>query len=502
MQAIIALDIGSTGAKAALVSRDGRLPATGYAEYPTLHPAPNRVEQRPEEWWAAVCAALGELWKASPLPPSAVAAVALSGQMQDTILLGENGALGNAILYSDSRAGDEAALIDERKGGGELTRRTGNLQGGSSVLAKWLWLQRHEPKRLAAAHTLLLGAHDYIGWRLTGVAAADFTTASTTGLLDLSERMWLVDVLAELGLDGGLLPPLLSGSERLGAVRGEAAQATGLPEGLPVFHGAGDLGAMTVGVGAGLPGRAYCYLGTSGWIAAGLDRATPNPEAGLFTLRHPQPERLIQVAPMLTAGGNLDWLRGALGRGQAVGYAEMEALAASAPAGSRGVLYLPYLAGERSPFTDPHARACFVGMGSDTGAGELARAVLEGTALAYRSLCGVLGLGAGEPLLLAGGGGKSPVWCQILADVLNRPVHLLAEPGNAGALGAAILAGVGLGWYDSLYPDDAFFPVATRYEPETGNAALYDELYPLFERLYPQLRESFAALARLRAGVV
>lgn len=498
MEAIIALDIGSTGAKAGLVSREGRLLATGYAGYPTRTPASQQVEQSPEDWWAAVCVALGQLWGAAALPTVEIAGVALIGQMQDTILLGPGGALGNAILYSDSRAGAEAGEIERRMGAAWLTERTGNLQGGSSVLAKWLWLQRNEPARLAAADTLLLGAHDYIGWRLCGVAASDFTTASTTGLLDLAANDWLWDVIDGLGLGHEKLPALLPASAVMGSLHPGAAQATGIPAGTPVFHGSGDLGATTVGVGAGLPGRAYCYLGTSGWIAASFDRATPNPEAGLFTLRHPQPKRLIQVAPMLTAGGNLEWVRGVLGQGTPLAYAEMERLAGGTSPGSRGVLYLPYLAGERSPFTDPDARACFVGMGVDTTSGDLARSVLEGTALAYRSLCGVLGLGAGEPLLLAGGGGKSALWSQILADVLNRPIQILADPGSAAVVGAAILAGAGLGWYESLFPDESFFPIATGFEPNLAHSQRYDDLYEIFDALYPHLGDSFGALARLR----
>jgi xylulokinase len=215
----------------------------------------------------------------------------------------------------------------------------------------------------------------------------------------------------------------------------------------------GDLGATTVGVGAGVPGRLYGYLGTSGWLASTLIEAEPCPERGVFTLRHPDPAQMIQVAPMLTAGGNLEWLRStfhavlvsALGQGAVVppvNYDLLNQLAASAPAGSRGLLYLPYLAGERSPFSAPDARACFIGLSADSRISELARSVLEGTTLAYRALREALGVVQSGPLVLVGGGAKSPVWAQILADVLGAPVHVAEDPGNAAARGAALIVGL------------------------------------------------------------
>ena len=259
--------------------------------------------------------------------------------------------------------------------------------------------------------------------------------------------------------------------------------------------GCGDLGATTVGAGAGLPGRAYGYRGTSGWIAASLDQATPKPDQGVFTLRHPDPARYIQVAPMLTAGGNLEWLRGALTGDDPLAYDELNRLAGQAPAGSRGLLYLPYLGGERSPFSDPDARAAFIGVSGQTGRAEMVRAVMEGVAMGYRSLGDALGLAADGPLLLTGGGGKSAVWAQILADVLDRPVQVVADPGNAPARGAAVIAGKALGWYDSYLPAGGFFPVAATYRPHRDRRAVYDDLYALFSTLYPRLKDAFSGLA-------
>jgi len=500
MEAIIAIDVGTTGTKAALVDRDGRILASGYAGYETRTAAGGVIEQDPQDWWAATCAALAQMWAAAPSVNPA--AVALSGQMQDLILLGEREALGSAILYSDSRAVDEAAQLDAHFGYAKLARITGNEQGASSVLAKWLWLQRHDAERLEQCRTILLGAHDYVRWRLCGQRATDFTTATTTGLLDLGTNDWAHALLEELGLDAARLPALQAADTLSGEVTPVAARETGLPAGAPVFVGSGDLGATTIGAGAGPPGRAYCYLGTSGWIAASVDDATPQPEGGVFTLRHPDPRRYIQVAPMLTAGGNLEWLRSALSGdatepGTSIPYDELNRLAGQAPAGSRGLLYLPYLAGERSPFSDPNARAAFIGITAQTTRAEMTRAVMEGVAMAYRTLYDALGLSAGEPMMLAGGGGKSPVWSQILADALNRPVQVIADPGNAAARGAAVIAGKGLGWYDGYLPADDFFPCTAFFAPHAANRVRYDELYGAFQALYPRLRDTFAILARV-----
>jgi xylulokinase len=266
-------------------------------------------------------------------------------------------------------------------------------------------------------------------------------------------------------------------------------------------------------VGAGVPGRLYGYLGTSGWLASTLLQAEPAPERGIFTLRHPEPTQLIQVAPMLTAGGNVEWLRNAFHTlatallGQEMGaprvdYDLLNRLAASAPVGSRGLLYLPYLAGERSPFSAPDARACFIGLSAESSAGEMARAVMEGTAFAYRALRDALGpqgvMIQDGPLLLVGGGAKSPLWMQILANVLAAPVHVAADPGNAAARGAALIAGQTLDWFEGYVPMPDFFPVAQIYTPIPAHSELYDRLYTLFAPLHLQLENTFAGLAAIR----
>lgn len=499
MDQIIALDIGTTGTKAAMFAYDGRLLVSGYATYDTVVRAGNVVEQNPLDWWRAVVEALAQLQQSAASATSgAPAAIVLTGQMQDLILLGQEDTLGPAILYSDSRATKEVEQLNRLVDKETLGRVTGNDQGAASLVTKWLWLLTHEPERIERCQSILIGAHDYVTWRLCGNLSADYTTAATTGLMDLQNNCWATDLLERLGLDADKLPPLVSATTTVGEITAEAAAATGLPSGTPVIRGAGDLAATTIGVGAGEPGRLYLYLGTSGWVACSQPETIPKPEEGIFTLRHPNPTQSIQVAPMVTAGGNLDWARQELGDNGA--FVQMNELAAKATVGSDGLLYLPYLAGERSPFSDPHARGCFIGLSQQTTKAEMVRAVMEGTALAYRTLCEALNVEQGEALTLVGGGAKSVLWSQILADVLATPVHIPADAANATTKGAAIIGGLGLGWYDSYYPNAAFFPTERSHRPDSRTESLYSELYAIFRELYPQLRDSFAALAQSRAN--
>ena len=494
MQSILAIDVGTTGTKVALVDQGGSLLASGYAGDETTSAAGNWVEQSPRDWWRATQQALARLWTQRNADPATVAAIALSGQMQDLIVLGDGEAIGNAILYSDSRAHSEATAICAHIGNERLIAITGNEQGAAGLLAKWRWLQIHDMPRLQAAQTFLFGAHSYIGWQLCGATSCDYTTAGTTGLLNLEGQCWADDLLAELGLDPKLLPPLCRADQQIGVLDPAAAVATGLPPGVPVYAGAGDLAATTIGVGAGEAGRLYCYFGTSGWVAGTLNQATPAPARGIFTLPHPDPSRFIQVAPMLTAGGNLDWVRQAVTTEH--DYAQVNLLAATAPVGSNRVIYLPYLAGERSPFSDPHARAGYLGISPQTTRADLVRAVMEGTCYAYCALRDALGI-TSDALYVVGGGAQSALWMQILADVMGCPVRVVAAPGDAAARGAALLVSKQLGW-TTTDSSTKFFPVAAEYWPETNNHRRYRQLQAIFADLYGQLKGTFARLAAVQ----
>jgi xylulokinase len=521
MDVIAAVDVGTTGAKAALLDRDGSIVASAYASYPTRSQG-NQIEQEPSDWWAATVTGLKSLW--GQAPDVRTVAVAMSGQMQDVILVSEEDSLAPAILYSDTRGQTEIQSVHERLGDARLRAVTGNLQDASSLLAKLLWLKRRRPDLYNQARTLFVGAHDYVAWRLCrrrpeprpelvegpveGSRVTDYTTASTTGLLDLSANVWAVELLGALKLRTDWLPQLVAADAQVGEVGEAIARETGLPEGIPVFHGAGDVATTTLGAGAGEPGRYYAYLGTSGWLAATELQSPVDPLTGIFNLRHPDPERLILVGPMLMAAGNFEWLReqfgnlelNATGKPEATAYDVLNALASTAPPGSNGVLYLPYLAGERAPFRDANARGVFFGLTHRTTRQDLYRAVMEGVAFSMRAIRDVMPgstLRAGDPeLSMVGGGARSPRWAQIFADVFNCRVRVLAAPGDVGVRGAALIAGKALGWYASYVPGPDFFPIQATFLPEPATAGRYDRLFEVFRNLYPALRSNFAYLAR------
>lgn len=486
MTRFLAADIGTTGAKAVLLDDDGRARQTAYRDYPTASGEGGVVEQRAEDWMAALDAAAREL-TAGGDPPDAIA---LTGQMQDLILLdGEHQPVRPVILYSDTRARVEAEAVSAALGDAALVTRTGNAQGAGGLLAKLAWLAAHEPDALARAETILLGAAGVVAHHWTGAAAADTTNASTTGLMDLDARAWLDEAaFAAVGLAEARakLPRLLAGGAQVGTVSEAAAARTGLRAGTPVYLGPGDAGAATLGAGCGEPGAAYLYLGTSGWVALTVE-TRPAAETGVFTLAHPQPGRCIAVAPLLTAGGNLDWIRDVV---SAPDYPPM--IGAALSVDPTMLLYLPYLNGERSPFSDPLARGAFIGLNAGHSRADLVRAVLEGVAFAYRHVLDTLLPAHPAALTLTGGGAKSAGWSQMLADVLGVAVDVAADAQNVGVRGAVLAAQVARG----ERPDYALaVKRAGRFEPDPARNAFYARKYALFREAYPALKGLFTRQA-------
>lgn len=483
----LAFDIGSTGTKAALVDDAGKLLRSASCDVPTRSAPGGVVEQDVDDWWRAVCQTSRALDARD-----AADAIALTGQMQDVILLRADGeATRPVILYSDTRAYAEAKQIGERFGAERLRELTGNDQDAGSLLAKLLWLTIHEPSSVAASRWLLLGAADTIAFKMTGVAASDTTTASTTGLMHLASRTALDRaVFEQLGIEDciRLLPSFIPGGACVGALSSSAAAALGLRPGLPVHCGPGDAGATTLGAGSGEIGAAYAYLGTSGWIAFTAARRSP-PERGVITLAHPDPALYIQVAPLLTAGGNLEWVRNLFGTDD---YERVISEALAAPPGN--LVYLPYLRGERSPFSDPHVRGAFVGLQMDTSKRDLYRAVLEGVVFAYRHALDSLSPESTETLTLTGGGARSRQWCQLFSDILCLPVAVSDDVGNVGVRGAVLAAQVASG-ERQRYAPPGDFPADVLLRPNLSHATHYEKQYAVFRDLYPALKSIFGRLA-------
>ncbi len=498
MNHIIAADIGTTGIKTALFDESGRTIARAYVEYTTV-PETNFSVRDPEDWWRALRDGFQHL--CPNIDQSKLSAVVLGGQMQDLIFIKNNTALHHAILYFDTRASLEMEELQSTLGKDRIKEITGNLQDASSLLAKLLWFKKNEPDVYNEAESILFGAHDYAAWRMTGNANTDFTTASTTGLLDIRRNTWARQLFRQAGIKEEWLPGLVRADHCDGLLSEQAAEFLRIPAGIPVYHGAGDVGTTTIGAGAGEPGPTYCYLGTSGWVAVSSQDSIQmvDPDTGIYNLRHPEPSRLIHVGPMMLAGGHLEWVIKEISTYSDIseGYTHLAEAAARRQPGAGGVIFLPYLSGERSPFKDPNARGAFIGISKETKREDIYRSVLEGVAFAMRSIRQCIGhdIYEGRSLSLVGGGANSDLWPQIFSDIFGCQVQVLEDAEDVGLLGSFIIGGKALGWFKDYFLPPGVQRVRRQYNPDDYRKKKYDTLYSIFIGLYPLLKKSFSSLA-------
>lgn len=481
MAYILAHDLGTSADKASLFDETGALLAGHSEGYAVSYPQPGWAEQNPDDWWRAVCAATRALLAQTGVAPRDIAAVTFSGQMMGVIALDDaRRPLRPAIIWADQRATEEAALIAERCGEDEVYRRTGHRISPAYTAAKMLWIKRHQPDVFARARHFVM-AKDYAVMRLTDEVVTDYSDASGSNLFDLEAQAWCADFLDALGLDEARLPRLAPSSAVVGQVTRTAAEETGLAPGTPVVIGGGDGACATVGAGSVDDGDAYCVLGTSSWIAFTSSQPLLDPERRTFTFYHLLPRRYIPMGTMQAAGGAREWLV------RAMGEAPDEAIARVEP-GCRGLIFLPYLIGERSPWWNPKARAAFVGLTMSHGPAEMHRAVLEGVAFNLKLILDALS--AHRPLRtlrLIGGGARSAVWQRILADVLDVPLEIPELLAEATSWGAAVAGGVGAGVYDDWRVAKAQARIATVVEPDVTNVARYAEICASFTQAYHAL---------------
>ena len=497
---ILAHDLGTTGNKATLFDTAGNAIATAFKAYETAYPRPNWAEQDPADWWRAVRDSTRELLSARSVAPGDIAVVSFSGMMNGALAVDAAGEpLRSAIIWADQRATAEAAFLAERCGFAEVYRRTGHRAGASYTAAKVLWIQRHQPELYAHAHQFLQ-AKDYAAYKLSGVFATDYSDASGTNLFDLERRDWAVDIIEAVGLDAQKLPPAYPSSTVIGKVPPQAADETGLLAGTPVVIGGGDGACATVGAGSVSPGEAYNYIGSSSWIAVTSEQPLYDPWMRTFTFAHLDPKLYFPTGTMQCAGGSFDWLERLLrGDGDAPLYEELSAAAAGVEPGARGLLFLPYLIGERSPHWNPLARGAFVGLTMSHGRAEVARAVLEGVALNLKMILDAfLEQGAEiQAMRLIGGGARSALWRQILADVYGLPILRPALLAEATSLGAAIAGGVGVGLFPDFSVTHEIVQVEEGERPQPAAQARYAELYPLFQETYRALEPIYAQTLRV-----
>jgi xylulokinase len=498
---ILAHDLGTTGNKASLFDASGQIVGSAFVGYGTSYPKPGWAEQDPEDWWRAVCESSRRLLSTSKVDARDIQVISFSGEMMGCLPVDRQGIpLRTAIIWADQRAESEAASINRRFGAARMYETTGHRTSSNYSAAKILWLRKNQPDLYARTHKILQ-AKDYVAWKLTGVYATDYSDASGTNLFDLRTRRWSEEILAAIDLDSAIMPPAWPSKTAIGTVTRQASSETGLRIGTAVVIGGGDGACATAGAGVVHPSDAYNYIGSSSWISFVSRQPLYDPRQRTFTFAHLDPELVFPTGTMQCAGGSYDWFERILrGDAELKIYQQMDALASHVEPGAGGLFFLPYLIGERSPHWNPRARAAFVGLTMSHGRAEMARAVLEGVAFNLRIILDAFReQGASiSALRLIGGGARSALWRQILADVFNLPVlrpQLLAE---ATALGAAIAGGVGVGIYPDYSVAKELVRVEPGEEPRAGLAARYEELYQVFKGIYSALTESYDRIAALR----
>lgn len=498
MQALLGIDIGTSGCKALLIGTDGAIIATDTATYPLSQPHPGWSEQDPELWVeGARRAVAGALAKA---PCVEILCIGLAGQMHGlTPLDASHRVLRPAILWNDQRNAAECARLTERAGGVErLLEATNNRMLVGYTGGKIVWMQRHEPG-LFARMAVALNPKDYLRLRLTGEIASEVSDASGTGLFDVRARRWATPLIEKVGIDPAFLPPVFESQAISGRVSASGADLFGLVRGTPVAGGGGDSVVQTIGSGVIAPGELQTTIGTAGILAAALDAPRDNPDGRLQVFANVAPDKWHCMGVSLNAGGAMEWFRETICAGPdgaRLSFEEIVAGAAACPAGARGLLFLPYLNGERCPHPDPAARGAFVGLTARHGRGDLARALMEGVVHALadmHALMKPMGI-EGRILKASGGGARSSLWRQMQADMFGCEVVTTQGAAEGAAFGAALVAGLAVG----VWPDAAAAAAGCRnltlQRPDPAAREVYLRAHRIYQGLYPALSESFAAL--------
>src|SRR5918911_1691513 len=469
---LLGIDVGTGGSRALVIDEAGRVVASATVEHaPFASPQTGWAEQDARDWWRASQKAVRAVLAGSAVRAEEIACVGLTGQMHGAVLLDERDEpLRPSIIWCDVRTHEQCRALTESVGAARLIRLTSNPALEGFTLPKMLWVREREPAVWGRVRSLLL-PKDYVRLRLTGEKATDVADASGTLLFDVGRRRWSEEMLELTGIDRALLPRAYESPEVAGRVSAAGAEATGLREGTPVVAGAGDQAAGAVGMGIVRPGAVSATIGTSGVVFAATDRPALDPAGRVHTFCHAVPGRWHVMGVTQGAGLSLRWFRDNFGSGVDDGRDPYERLceeASAAPPGSDGVLWAPYLMGERTPHLDPNARAALVGLNASHTRSHVLRAVLEGVAFSLRDTFEIfkeMNVPV-EAVRLGGGGARSPLWRQIQADVYGREVETV-EAEEGAAYGAALLAGVGAGaWGTVDEACDSVVRVAQRVRPD------------------------------------
>jgi xylulokinase len=497
MTHLLGIDLGTSSVKVVLCRLDGSLAGRGSADYPIHHPQTGMAEQEPEEWWQATVQAVRQA--IAPAGEAVcVAAMGLCGQMHGTVLMdAHDRLLAPAVIWPDQRSRQQVEEITRTIGPQRLIEITGSPLAVGFQAATLRWFQQERPKIWKRVRRILL-PKDYLRWKLTGDLVTDPSDASGTLLLDVRRRDWSAEILQWLEIDFQALPVVQPSPSIAGKLKLGAAQAMGLPPGIPVVAGAGDAAASLLGAGAIRTEQLLLTISSGGQIILPINEVQVDRAGRLHTFcsaLEPAPGQAgwYKMGGILAAGLALRWLRDqVLGLNPTDGYDQLTAWAAQAPLGARGLIFLPYLVGERTPHMDPQARGMFLGLTLQHGRPELARAVMEGVTLACYEAYLALVETSTPPLelILAGGGARSSLWRQMAADAFGLPVRRLRSDEQS-AIGAALLAGAGIGLFQPGERAQAWASYDPPLEPDLMRHARYQELFELFRSAYRNNRQDF-----------
>ena len=496
MQHYLGIDIGTSGTKVLLINEAGAAVGSHGVEYPLSTPRPMWAEQDPQLWWNAATECVRALFAKTGADPNSVRGIGLSGQMHGSVFLDSSDrVLRPAILWCDQRTQAECDWITSEAGGpARLAKLIANPVLTGFTVPKIVWLRNHEPEAYAEVAKVLL-PKDYVRFHLTGAHFTEVSDASGTALFDVANRRWSDEMLAAAGVPRSFMPECAESQEVTGTLTSQAGAALGLPAGIPVVGGGGDQAAGAVGCGIVEPGIVSSTIGTSGVVFAYSDKPASDPQMRIHTFCHAVPGKWHVMGVQMSSGGSLRWLRDTLYPGAA--YDEITADAAKIPAGSEGLIFLPYLTGERAPYPDPYAKGAFFGLSLRHTRAHMARAVLEGVVYGLRDLFEIFGE-IGVPISTvraSGGGAKSPMWRKINADIVGR-THVTLAVDEGPALGVALLAAVGTGAFKTVADAcRAAISVRDSMDPDSNALAVYNRFYPVYRSLYPALKAAFKAVS-------
>jgi xylulokinase len=506
-QYIIAHDVGTSANKAVLVGTDGRIHGKCSAPYEVHYPEAGWAEQEPADWWKAIAETTRELLRQTGVSPDQILCVTHSTQMLGIVpMSAETGSLGRAIIWLDSRASVQAQRMMRKFIGPRVfTFIAGAPMSGKDCIPKLLWLKDEEPN-LYRNTDFFVDTNGYLLYRTTGNMVMEWTGASVVGM-DLKAKQWMKGIMRYVGLDPAKLPPLVRSTDKVGGLTAEAAGELGLLEGTPVIAGAGDAPCAAVGSGAVHEGAGHICMGTSAWLGVVTSRR-PKGKRGVATIHSADPNKAFLIAESETAGGCLEWAARHLYSGDESApdvFAVMDRIVDQVPAGSHGLIFTPWMYGERAPIADANARSSFLNLSGQHTREDMIRAVYEGVAYNIRWLVETVSGEFGFPLpklRVVGGGAKSAIWMQMLADVTRRRIETVPDPKEAGAVGAALVAAVGLGIYPSFEALESVTRVERTIEPREENFGTYDTLFESFRDSYGRLRPLYKRLSGNTSGSV